>query len=395
MLSPVTRSAEVSLALESSYLSDTEQQLTAEIEDLKQIHGLGLRLGEASTLSEGLMDVLRTAALLVGASLGSVQLLNGDGQLEMIGQIGFGAKILDEFAVVTLKDCSVCALALNRRARVAVRDLRRDRDFTQIAAALRSYGAVGAVSIPILDKAGNVLAMFSVYWLEEHEPDDRELAGLDLCAELAGRHVERSVATRALHDHEQRQTLLMRELAHRGKNLLQVIQSIARRSLSGERTLDEAREVFIGRLNALSNTYGTLTEEAAESVHLTNIVSAELQSHGERIYVRGPAISVPAKKAQTLALVIHELATNAAKYGALSVPTGRVEIVWGITNDQFFLDWSEIDGPSVEPPRKPGFGSVIITYVIGSELKCEPTLDYQQSGFRYRFDCSLAALTAA
>jgi two-component sensor histidine kinase len=94
-----------------------------------------------------------------------------------------------------------------------------------------------------------------------------------------------------------------------------------------------------------------LTEESAENVHLTNIVTAELRSHGERINVRGPAISVPAKKAQSLALVIHELATNAAKYGALSVPTGRVEIAWGIMNDQFFLDWSEIDGPSVEPPR--------------------------------------------
>jgi len=318
----------MSLALETSFLSQTEQQLTAEIEGLRQIHGLGLRLGEASTLSEGLMDVLRTAALLVDASLGSVQLLNADGQLEMIGQIGFGPSILDQFAVVTLKDCSVCAVALNRRARVAVRDLRKDRDFTEIAAALRSYGAAGAVSTPILDKAGNVLAMFSIYWLEAHEPDDRELAGLDLCAELAGRHVERSIAARALQDHEQRQTLLMRELAHRGKNLLQVIQSIARRSLNGERTLDEAREVFIGRLGALSNTYSTLTEDSAESVNLTSVVIAELQSHGERINIRGPAISVPAKKAQSLALVIHELATNAAKYGALSVPTGRVEIAW-------------------------------------------------------------------
>jgi two-component sensor histidine kinase len=385
----------MSLALDSSYLSNTEQQLAAEVEDFRQVHGLGLRLGEASTLADGLMDVLKTAALLVDASLGSVQLLNGDGQLEMIGQIGFGVSILDEFAVVTLKDCSTCAVALTRRARVVVRDIRRDHDFSQIAAALRSYGVVGAVSTPILDKSGNVLAMFSVYWPEEHEPDDRELAGLDLCAELAGRHVERSVAAKALHDHEQRQVLLMRELAHRGKNLLQVIQSIARRSLTGERTLDEAREVFIGRLDALSNTYSTLTEESAESVHLTDIVTAELRSHGERINVRGPAVSVPAKKAQSLALVIHELATNAAKYGALSVPTGRVEITWGITNDEFFLVWLEIDGPSVEPPRKPGFGSVIITYVIGSELRCEPTLDYQKSGFRYRFDCTLAALTSA
>src|ERR1700743_2663797 len=169
VLSPVTRSAEMSLALESYYSSGTEQQLSAEIEDLKQIHGLGLRLGEASTLSEGLIDVLITATQLVDASLGSVQLLSNDGQLEMIGQVGFGPSILDEFAVVTLKDCSTCAVALQRRARVTVRDMRKKRDFAQIAAALRSHGVVGAVSTPILDKAGSVLAMFSVYWLEEHE----------------------------------------------------------------------------------------------------------------------------------------------------------------------------------------------------------------------------------
>ena len=385
----------MSLALQSDHRSSTEQLLTAEIEDLKKIHGLSLRLGEVSTLSEGLMGVLRTATQLVDASLGSVQLLNGDGQLEMVGQIGFGPSVLKDFAVVTLHDCSTCAVALNRRARVSVRDLRKDRDFTEIAAALRSYGAVGAVSTPILDKAGSVLAMFSVYWLEEHEPDDRELAGLDLCAELAGRHVERSIAARAMRDHEQRQTLLMRELAHRGKNLLQVVQSIARRSLRGERTLDEAREVFIGRLGALASTYSTLTEDSPESVQLTDIVTAGLRSHGERITVRGPAILVPARTAQTLALVIHELATNAAKYGALSVSTGRVEVAWEIANDQFLLTWSEIDGPPVQPPKKRGFGSVIVTSAIGNELNCEPTLEFRQSGFQYQLDCSLSALSVA
>ncbi len=177
----------------------------------------------ADTLAEVLIDVLRTAAQLVNASLGSVQLLTPDGKLGMIGQIGFGDSILDQFAIVGLEDCSTCAVALNRRSRVIVRDLRADRTFTEIAAALRDYGAVAAVSTPILDKAGNVLAMFSLYWPNEHEPDDRELGALDLCAELAGRHVERSVAAKMLRDHNQRQALLMRELAHRGKNLLSII----------------------------------------------------------------------------------------------------------------------------------------------------------------------------
>jgi GAF domain-containing protein len=318
------------LSTVESLRSENERLLAAEVEDLKLIHALSLRLAVADSdkLSDVLLDVLRTAAGLVGARLGSVQLLTPDGKLGMIGQIGFGDGIIDQFPIVSLEDCTTCAVALKHRTRVTVRDLRTDSDFTDIAVALRSYGAVGAASTPVLDRGGNVLAMFSVYWLEEHEPSERELRVLDLCAELAGRHVERSAAAKALRDREQRQTLLMRELAHRGRNLLSVIQAIAARSLRGEQTLDEAREVFIGRLGALANTYNTLTDEAPESVRLHDIISAGLKSHIERAAIRGPAIVVPAKKAQTLALVLHELATNAAKYGALSAPSGRIEVTW-------------------------------------------------------------------
>lgn len=379
-------------------LSDTERLLRAEVEALQHIHGLSLRLTEADTLTDVLLDVLSTAARLVDARLGSVQLLTTEGKLGMIGQVGFGQSILDQFAVVGLEDCSTCAVALKRRSRVTVPDLRTDHDFTEIAAALIGYGVVGAVSTPVLDKSGNVLAMFSVYWLEAHEPDEGELRALDLCAELAGRHVERSVAARALRDRDQRQALLMRELAHRGKNLLSVIQAIAARSLRGELTLDEAREVFIGRLGALSNTYDTLTDEAPESVQLHDIVSTGLRSHSERANIEGPVIVVPAQLAQTLALVIHELATNAAKYGALSVPFGRVEVAWEITktdigNAHFSLKWSEIGGPSAEPPARQGFGTTIITSVVGNELNCAPTVSYLECGLQYHLECQLGALT--
>jgi two-component sensor histidine kinase len=371
-------------------LSETTR-LTAEVEDLKHIHGLSLRLAEANTLQDVLLEVLRTAAQLVDARLGSVQLLMPDGKLGMIGQIGFGDDVVDQFGIVGLEDCSTCAVALRRRARVSVPDLRTDSDFSEIAAALRAYGAVGAVSTPVLDKAGNVLAMLSVYWLEEHQPDDRELTALDLCAELAGRHVERGV-------HDQRQSLLMRELAHRGKNLLSVVQAIATRSLRGERTLDEARDVFVGRLGALANTYNTLTEQSPESVQLHDIVTASLSSHGQRAGFAGPAIAVPAKNAQTLALVIHELATNAAKYGALSVASGRIKVAWEITRTssddaRFSLTWSETGGPPIAPPARQGFGFLIITSVIGSELQCVPTMDYPEHGFQYHLDCRLSALT--
>ncbi|MBN9049394.1 MAG: GAF domain-containing protein [Rhizobiales bacterium] len=377
--------------------SKTERMLTAEVEDLNHIHDLSLRLAGANSLVDVLLDVLQTAATLVNARLGTTQIVEPNGMLSMVGQFGFGSDVLEKFASVGLEDCSTCAVALKRRARTIVPDLHTDPDFSEIAAALFSYGAVGAVSTPVLDKAGNVLAMFSVYWLEAHEPDDRELRALDLCAELAGRHVERSFAAKALLEQNERNVLLMRELAHRGKNLLAIIQAIAGQSLRGNRSLDEAREAFVGRLGALAHTYNTLTDKSPESLQLHDIMAASLKFQSERTTIRGPDILVPAKNAQTLALMIHELATNATKYGALSNASGRVEIEWKIhrtgSDEQFLLTWSEIDGPPSKVPDDLGFGSVILTSVVGSELKCKPTLGYQENGFQYNLDCSLSALT--
>jgi two-component sensor histidine kinase len=378
-------------------INESEPQLTDEVEDLKRLHALSLRLASTNILADVLVDVLRTAASLVGARLGSVQLLTPKGDLSMVGQVGFGDSLFEKFSLVRLQDCSTCAVALQRRARVILRNLRTDPNFSEIAAALRSYGVVAAVSTPVLDSGGNVLAMFSLYWLEEHEPNDRQLRALDLCADLVGRHVERNVAAKALRDREQ---LLMRELAHRGKNLVSVIQAIAARSLSGERTLDEARKVFIGRLGALANTYNTLTEEAPESVDLHDIVSEGLKSLGERVDIGGPAVGVLAKNAQTLSLVIHELATNAAKYGALSVESGRITVTWellrnGSADERFRFNWSETGGPAADQPVRKGFGSVIITSVIGNDLNCVPTMEYAEDGLQYRFECSLSTLTGA
>lgn len=379
--------------------SGEKRLLKAEVEDLRRIHALSLRLAAAETLPEVLIEVLRTAAQLVDARLGSVQLLTPDGKLGMVGEVGFGSGIVEQFSLVSLEDCTTCALALRRRSRVAVRNLSEDPDFADIATALRSHGAVGAVSTPVLDRSGSVLAMFSLYWPQAHDLDDREIRALDLCAELAGRHVERSIAARLLRDRERRQVLLMRELAHRGKNLLSVVQAIASRTLRGDQSLEHVREVFIGRLGALGNTYNTLTDDAPESAQLHEIVSASLKSFSERADVCGPAIVVPANRAQTLSLVVHELATNAAKYGALSVATGRVAVGWGlVTSDtdgeRFVFEWAESGGPSVQAPARQGFGSLITTVIVGRELNCVPVLEYARDGFRYRLECAVRSLTA-
>ncbi len=192
---------------------------------------------------------------------------------------------------------------------------------------------------------------------------------------------------------DERQSMLIRELAHRGKNLLSVIQSVAARSLTGGRSLDEAREVLQGRIQALANTYGILTGEVSEGVALDDIVKAELSAFSDRAQIGGPRILLTAQTAQTFALVVHELATNASKYGALSVPAGQLAIHWNVIErdgvKRFVLSWREQGGPLAEPPSRRGFGSKLITSIAGSQFGCEPRLVYDSDGFSYMLDAPL------
>lgn len=195
---------------------------------------------------------------------------------------------------------------------------------------------------------------------------------------------------------EERQRVLLLELAHRGKNLLAVIQSIASRSLSGEHSLPEAREAFNRRLHALSKTYGTFTSDSFNGAPLAGILMNELSAFGGRANVDGPGILLTVKAAQTFTLIAHELATNAAKYGALSVPGGHLRVAWRIAGTagqpRLLFDWDEQGGPPAVPPTRRGFGTTLIAQVAGAEFDCKPQLDYGQQGFRYRLDAPLERL---
>ncbi len=197
---------------------------------------------------------------------------------------------------------------------------------------------------------------------------------------------------------EQRQDMLLAELSHRGKNLLGVIQSIAARSLSGNRSLAEAREALTGRIHALANTYEALTSGSFDGALLDVILKSELKSFGDRVHLDGPGIMLTAKATQTMALVAHELATNAAKYGALTSPAGRLVVIWNMTGDEsarnLRFDWREEDGPPVRQPARRGFGSTLISRVAGAEFGCEPELVYAEAGFRYRFEAPIGRLGA-
>ena len=177
---------------------------------------------------------------------------------------------------------------------------------------------------------------------------------------------------------EERQTLLMAELDHRVRNILASIQAMISLTGHSAATKEDYAAALQGRVAAMARAHDLLTRRHWEGADLADVVHDGLQAYGEAVIVGGPQGCVlRAKDALNAALVLHELATNAAKYGALSVPEGRVHVTWtrGDTTDlaQVHIAWRETGGPEVSPPARRGFGSQLIqTAVPGTQLQFEP-----------------------
>jgi PAS domain S-box-containing protein len=189
---------------------------------------------------------------------------------------------------------------------------------------------------------------------------------------------------------EQRQRLLMDELNHRVKNTLATVQSLATQTVRGAATPSAFRERFEGRLIALSKAHDQLTMHHWESADLRELLSGSLAPYAgttsDRVVLRGEDVVLRPRAVLTLAMAVHELTTNAAKYGALSVPGGRVEVQWRPAtgkNDQaqLYIEWAEHGGPPVVEPEQHGFGSKLIEGSI-AELGGEARLVFQPGGLR-------------
>jgi two-component sensor histidine kinase len=195
---------------------------------------------------------------------------------------------------------------------------------------------------------------------------------------------------------EELQKLLTAELQHRTNNLLAVVQSVARQSLSGEHSLDRAREAFTARLHALANANALLTQSNWSGALLKDVITRELASFVSRATIAGPPLVLSVSATQGFALVIHELATNAAKYGALSTPVGEVAIQWSVEEKgdepRFSFSWRESGGPQVTPPTRKGFGTTLLNSAIGG-ADAEPKIEYNSKGVRYMLEAPLGAIS--
>jgi PAS domain S-box-containing protein len=183
---------------------------------------------------------------------------------------------------------------------------------------------------------------------------------------------------------EEHQRLLINELNHRVKNSLAIVQGLAQQSFKGDATTQAARQAFEARLAALAATHDLLTQEAWQSASLRRVVEeviAPYCSGREQFAVDGPDLALAPKVAVSLALGLHELCTNAAKYGALSVPEGSVRVRWSAAgNGRLALEWRETGGPAVHPPARRGFGTRMIEKGLASELRGKVEIAFCPSG---------------
>jgi two-component sensor histidine kinase len=224
-----------------------------------------------------------------------------------------------------------------------------------------------------------------------HErPPANRYPGPELVVDLEADNVLLRAALAKSEGAGERRDLTTRELSHRIGNLLAVVQAIARNTF---RHADPASlEDFTARLHALAAAQKLLIDTETRAALIGEVISDALAPHcadGNRATISGPDIPLDGRRAHALTLALHELATNAAKYGALSVDEGGVEVVWTKTDDRLELLWREHGGPPVVPPRRSSFGSLLITRNLGVAFSGESTLAFEEGGVECRLKAPL------
>jgi len=183
---------------------------------------------------------------------------------------------------------------------------------------------------------------------------------------------------------ERLQTVLVGELNHRVKNVLATVMAIARQTLGRSDVDRTSVETFDARLTSMARAHDLLIHGNWEQAELTAVVRQALSPYPkEKFEIHGPTMQLAPRAVVSISLALHELATNAAKYGALSVPDGRVAIVWSLEgngSDRLRLRWQEAGGPTVTPPTRKGFGSRLIESLLAAELNGEVQVSYEPSG---------------
>jgi len=341
-------------------LAATQARSVADLRAMTRLHDIGMQCADDANGIERCLQLFLDAAIeITRADKGNIQLLDvASGALTIAVQRGFDDRFLSFFATAPTDGDPASRAAVTSRERVVIEDVAQTPIFagTPALEVMLEAGVRACQSTPLVSK-GKVLGVLSTHFGHPHRPDDRELRLADLLARQAADYLERKRADVIA-------STLVLEIQHRSDNLLAVIQAIANRSLSDDYTPPEAKAAFQARLQALARANRQLIKSNWTPISLREIVRSELELYGGRAKAEGADISLSPKQAQNFSLALHELATNAAKYGALSAGSGAVRIFWTTSTQgqstALTFNWRESGGPLVTAPRTNGFGMAML-----------------------------------
>jgi two-component sensor histidine kinase len=269
---------------------------------------------------------------------------------------------------------------------ISINDIDRAELDASLKATVKTEGIAALAFIPLIAK-GELAGKFMAYYPAPHVFTATEVELALTIARQLGFSVERMRA-------EEAKELLLNESKHRIRNTLATVQAIAGQTLHNTPS-DELR-AFLARLQALGEANDLLTVENWDQAPLREVVGRALKpfevSRDDRIIVDGPSVALPAKSSLLLTMCLHELATNAAKYGALSNGSGQVHVGWELVGNnsdrKVKLSWRETGGPPVTAPQRKGFGSVLIEQsVVGYG---ETFIDFRPDGLRRSLELALS-----
>lgn len=373
------------------FLRDIEQRQRAEDLLKRQLeeHQIMLEVtrmaADAQSFEDAVRMVLKTICDLTGWQAGHAFLVDRhDSDLLHASEIwyeeheGDAQKMRDaSFGLSFRRGSGLPGQVLEANAPVWLSDINLEGNFIRKGNEFR-----GAFGFPLRSE-GKIIAVLEFFSPERSSPDERLLLLAQALGSQLGRVIERS------RTNEQREVLL-HELNHRNKNLLTVVQSLARMTFNGIEEASPALNTFTSRLGAMAAAQDVLVKGQWTDTTMREIVEAALTNFGayaDRFTVEGPEARVAAGEIQATVLTIHELCTNALKYGALAKEKGHINVRWGYEGSgeerTFFFIWEE-DGCDLEgPPAKRGFGSSLLKRGLSNASGSTVDIDYRREGIRY------------
>lgn len=358
----------------------------AALSDIDLLHAISMDLIGEQDPTALYGKIVDAAIAITGSQFGTMQLrsLPDDGGapgLHLLVARGLtdNDRAVWQWVAPTAHSSCTKALRTGRRAIIADYEAWDEIAGTEDLDAFRRAGIRAAQTTPLLSRDGTLLGMISTHWRMPHEPSERDLRLLDILARQAADLLDRTLAEDALRERErelqktvvtlretqQLQEVLTSELGHRVKNLFAMVSAITTHTLRGSSDRFRA-QTLQQRLTALSSAHDILLQASWNPAPLKDVAQAAIANAGirDRVQIDGPDVALGSKAALSLALLLHELATNALKYGSLSLGAGHVALAWRIDGaadaETLSLTWTESKGPRVEPPTETGFGSRLI-----------------------------------